>query len=148
LDIYLGNNWQGVAKIAGGAIIGGLGLASEALGSGDVAQVTANRLSHEEAVGDFITNAEQNGLRALGREVSVNTPFGRRVYDVVLQNEAGVITGVEIKSSAAAFARFDAAARQQFAADRWVNLYGASTIGKNSWMGVIDNTIKLLWEVP
>lgn len=56
--------------------------------------------------------------------------------------------GVEIKSSGSAFGRFDAAARQQFAADRWLNSQGGSqAIGKQQGL-VIDSAIKVLWEAP
>lgn len=43
------------------------------------------------------------------------------------------------------FKRFDAAARQQFSADRWINTFGAQGVGeaKNIYL---DNTIKVLFE--
>lgn len=84
----------------------------------------------------------------LGREVSVNTPFGQRKYDLVVRNRVtGAVTGVEVKSSQKAFERFDEPARQQFAADRWLNREGGlEAVGKNKGM-FIDNSIKSLWEI-
>lgn len=100
------------------------------------------------AVDDFVALAEANGFDIVGREVSVRTPFGGRRYDVVLRNlQTGEIGGVEIKSSQAAFDRFDAAARQQSAADRFVSRNGAVATGR--FEGVeIDSAIKILWEIP
>lgn len=108
--------------------------------------MTANRIAGAQAGDDFIANAEANGMRVAGREVSVQTPFGLRRYDVVLRSPAtGELQGVEIKSSMGAFNRFDAAARQQFAADRWVNRYGADIVGQNASLGRIQGASKILW---
>jgi hypothetical protein len=117
-------------------------LAAESAG----AQVAANRIAGAQAVDDFIANAEANGAQVAGREVSVQTPFGLRRYDVVLRDPAtGALQGVEVKSSVGAFNRFDAAARQQFAADRWVNQYGADAVGQNASLGRIQGSSKILW---
>lgn len=57
-------------------------------------------------------------------------------------------TAVEIKSSLKAFKAFDADARRQFAADRWVNMRGGVTaVGQYKGL-TIESTIKILWEVP
>jgi len=100
------------------------------------------------SVDDFAAHAEGNGFDVMGREVSVNTPYGQRRYDLVIRNrQTRAITGVEIKSSQAAMARFDAGARQQLAADRWLNTRGgADAIGKLKGTR-IEDTIKILWEV-
>ena len=99
-------------------------------------------------VDDFIAQAEKNGFKVVGREVQVNTPFGARRYDVLLRNRSTLkSTAIEIKSSESAFERFDEAARQQFAADRYVNRYGADAVGR--FKGTrIEETAKILWEVP
>jgi hypothetical protein len=99
------------------------------------------------AVDDFAAQAQRNGFDVVGREVTVDTPFGQRRYDLALRNQqTGAVTGVEIKSSEAAFTRFDAPARQQFAADRWLNARGgAEAVGKLKGTQ-IDDAIKILWE--
>lgn len=101
------------------------------------------------AVDDFVAQARKNGFDVVGKEISVKTPFGQRRYDVVLRNrQTGTATGVEIKSSRAAFNRFDEAARQQFAADRWLtNEGGLEAIGKAKGV-FIEDVVKTLWEVP
>ncbi len=97
------------------------------------------------AVDDFASTAQKNGYAVLGREVSVRTPFGRRRYDLVVRNGNGPITGVEIKSSQHAFQRFDAAARQQFAADRWLRMNGGlNAMGNNKGL-FIEDCIKISW---
>jgi hypothetical protein len=99
-----------------------------------------------DPVDDFIAQAETNNFRVLGREVKVRTPFGERRPDVVLQNrETLEIGGVELKSSLREFSRLNP---QQFAADRWINRFGAPTFGtRASQAGVqrIDSTVKILW---
>jgi hypothetical protein len=35
------------------------------------------------SVDDFAAQAQKNGFDVLGREISVNTPFGQRRYDLV-----------------------------------------------------------------
>jgi hypothetical protein len=114
-----------------------------------VAQVTANWLRHEAAVADFVSAAERNGLKVLGTRVSVRTPFGKRVFDAVLEHPVtGARTGVEIKSTLEAFLRRDAFALRQLFADRYVSSYGAVAIGRKADIGLIQNTIKILWELP
>lgn len=89
----------------------------------------------------------KNGFSLLGTEVSVTTPFGTRKFDVVLRNvTTKEVTAVEIKSSMAAFNRWDAAARQQFAADRYVKQFSAEAIGKGKRIGVIQDIIKVVWK--
>jgi hypothetical protein len=99
------------------------------------------------AVDDFAVQAQRNGFDVIGREVSVDTPFGRRRYDLVIRDRAtGAITGVEIKSSQSAFKRFDEAARQQFAADRWLRTQGGLDATGNNKGLFIEDAIKILWE--
>jgi len=109
-------------------------------------QATLNQLQHEAAVNDFIAKARINGFDVAGTEVYIQTPFsaaGRRV-DVLLRNPlTNDLQAIEIKSSLAAFNRFDAAARQQFAADRWINQYGAQSV-----LGWVESSMKILWTVP
>jgi hypothetical protein len=66
----------------------------------------------------------------------------------VVRNQAtGAVTGVEIKASRSALDRFDAAARQQFAADRWLRQNGGlDAVGKGNGF-FIEDCIKILWEV-
>lgn len=110
--------------------------------------VNANRLAGARAVDDFIAQAEANGMQVVGRETTFRTPFGARRIDVILLNpETGSIGGIEIKSSLGAFNRFDAAARQQFSADRWINTFGATSVGEQSGI-TINSTIKILWQAP
>jgi len=110
--------------------------------------VQANRIAGARAVDDFIAQAEANGMQVVGREVTFDTPFGARRMDVILLNpETGGVGGVEIKSSLGAFERFDAPARQQFSADRWINSFGAQGTGRYKDI-FIDNTIKILWPPP
>jgi hypothetical protein len=113
-------------------------------------QVTQNYLAGEAAEADFIANAQANGFIVSGRRVSVETPFGRRVIDVVLKDHKNpnLNYGVEVKSSLNALNRNDAAARQQFAADRWINQYGANVVGSWRDQGLerIEGTIKILWR--
>jgi hypothetical protein len=40
---------------------------------------------------------------------------------------------------------FPFSARQQFAADRWVNQYGADAVGQNASLGRIQGSSKILW---
>src|SRR5260370_15290617 len=95
---------------------------------------------------DFVANALAKGLSVVGRRVAVNTPFGMRFIDGVLEDpNTGLNYGVEIKSSVGAFNRNDAAARQQFAADRWINQYGAVGIGQHHGLK-IAGTAKILWR--
>ena len=99
------------------------------------------------AVDDFIAQAEAGGFELIDKEVSVVTPFGQRKYDVAIRSlESGDVYGIEIKSSESAFNRFDQPARQQFAADRWVNQHGAEAVGKVKGTE-IDSAVKILWEV-
>jgi len=100
------------------------------------------------AVDDFVAQARRNGFDVVGRNVTVNTPYGQRIYDLALRNrQTRVVTGVEIKSSKAAMARFDKAARQQFAADRWLNTRGGATAVGKLKDTKINDTIKILWEI-
>lgn len=62
----------------------------------------------------------------------------------VLRGPGGQVGGVELKSSLNAFNRFDAPARQQFSADRWINEFGAQGVGQAEDI-FLDNTIKILW---
>jgi RHS repeat-associated protein len=105
------------------------------------------RMPGVSAVDDFASKATANGFDVVGREVAVNTPFGQRRYDVVLRDRTtGAIHGVEVKSSQNAFEKFDEAARQQFAADRWVNRWGADAVGQ--YKGVrIEGSSKILWDM-
>jgi hypothetical protein len=114
------------------------------------AQVTVNRLGHEAAVDDFMARAAKNGFDVLGEgEVSVRTPFGLRKYDTALRSQStGGVSGIEIKSTPGAMSRWDAAARQQSAADRWVNLYGSQVIGVNEGIGTISSTCRVFWAAP
>ena len=92
--------------------------------------------------------AKANGYEVVSREVSFNTPFGQRKYDLVLRNPAtGATSGVEIKSSAGAMNRWDADARQQFAADSWINMNGGATsVGGAGKGGIeIQSTYKIQW---
>ncbi len=101
------------------------------------------------AVNDFVEQAERNGLDVLGREITVNTPFGQRRYDIVVRDRAtGAVTGIEIKSSRGAFHRFDGPARQQFAADRWLREQGGLHAVGGAKGLFIDDAVKILWEVP
>lgn len=85
-------------------------------------------------------------MQVVGREVTFITPFGNRRYDLILRNPAtNATSGIEIKSSASAMDRWDAAARQQFAADRWINMNGGATsIGGKGGI-TIESTYKLQW---
>jgi hypothetical protein len=107
------------------------------------------RIPGASAVDDFVAQATDNGFDVVGREITVNTPFGARRYDVVLRNRQTLeVTGIEIKGSEAAFSRFDAPARQQFAADRWLNMQGGlEAVGGHQGL-MIDNALKILWNVP
>jgi len=98
------------------------------------------------AVDDFAEKAKLNGFEIAGREVSVQTPFGLRRYDVVIRDKlTGLRTGVEIKSSRSAFRRFEA---QQEAADKWLKMQGGlQAVGGYEGLK-IDTTIKILWELP
>jgi hypothetical protein len=100
------------------------------------------------AVDDFERQARQHGFEVVGREVPVNTPFGRRRYDVVLRDpETGRAHGIETKSSWSAFDRFDQPARQQSAADQWLNqVGGANAVGRYEDL-YIDSVVKVLWEL-
>jgi hypothetical protein len=110
--------------------------------------VTANRAGHERSVDDFCAKAEANGYEVVGRGTSFHTPFGRRDVDVILRNKTtGEVGGIEIKSSMEAFNRFDEAARQQFAADRWINTGGAQGVGAASGE-VLNYTMKIQWSPP
>jgi len=98
------------------------------------------------AVDDFVAQAQANGFEVVAREVSFQTPFGLRRYDLVLRNPLTRATsGIEIKSSMGAMDRWDAAARQQFAADRWINSNGGATAVGGKGPIRIDSTYKILW---
>jgi len=102
-----------------------------------------------DPVDDFIEHAKANGYEVLGKEISFKTPFETRHVDVVIRNPlTGKIGGVEIKSSAEEFAKLKP---EQFAADRWINRFGAKAVGKNAKAaGVtsIDHTVKIQWPPP
>jgi hypothetical protein len=160
-----------IEQAAWTAITGGVGAIAErtvakATGKGFLSKITgtiggwvrglwgakgmteANRIMGARAVDDFIARARACGMEVLGRDVTFKTPFGARRMDVILKNpQTGLIGGVEIKSSVGALNRFDAAARQQFSADRWINTFGAQGAGRHSDM-FIDNTVKILWPAP
>ena len=69
-----------------------------------------------------------------------------RRYDLILRNRTtGATSGTEIKSSANAMNRFDAPARQQFAADRWINTNGGATSVGSKGGITIDSTYKIQW---
>jgi hypothetical protein len=97
---------------------------------------------------DFAAKARDHGFEIVGQHLRVNSPFGQRDYDVVIRDPvSGRILGVEVKSSVDAFLRNDEAARQQFAADRWLNREGGlDAIGKGKGIH-IDEAIKILWEL-
>ena len=113
-------------------------------------QATQNYIAGEAAEADFVANAQANGFTIAGRKVSIDTPFGRRVIDVVLRDPKNPTLnyGVEVKSSVGAFNRNDAAARHQFAADRYINQYGAEVVGEWRKQGLthIAGTSKILWR--
>jgi hypothetical protein len=118
----------------------------DALGRFSSKTHTGQRPPGFSAVDDFASKAENNGFDVVGREVVVNTPFGQRRYDVVLRDRmTGAVHGVEVKSTQSAFEKFDEAARQQFAADRWVNRWGAEAVGRFKGLR-IEGSSKLLWE--
>jgi RHS repeat-associated protein len=103
-----------------------------------------------DPVDDFIAQAEANGFEVIGREVTFHTPFGQRHVDVLLRNlsNPSQIGGVELKSSLEAFERLEP---QQFAADRYINMFGARATGeKAAELGVVrlDSTVKILWPPP
>ncbi len=120
----------------------------DALGQWVAKSSPGQRIPGISAVDDFERQALDNGFEIVGREISVNTPFGLRRYDVVLKDpETKLIHGIEIKSSQAAFDKFDRAARQQFAADRWLNSRkGAEAVGEGAGLW-IENATKVLWEL-
>jgi hypothetical protein len=98
------------------------------------------------SVDDFVAQAQKNGYEVVGREVTFNTPFGQRRYDLVLRDPRTLRTsGIEIKSSAGAMDRWDAAARQQFAADRWINMNGGATSVGGKGGIAIESTYKIQW---
>lgn len=100
-----------------------------------------------DPVDDFIAHAEANGFQLVGREVTFKTPFGNRRADVLLMDpRTGRISGFEVKSSVQEFNRFNPA---QFAADRYINRFGANATGEKAVeLGVseLDNMTKILWE--
>ncbi len=99
---------------------------------------------------DFCALAEANGLEVI-REVTYRTPFGNRRYDAVLRDpKTGEASGVEIKSSESAMNRETGSdARQQFAADRWINMKGqsggVSSVGSKGGIR-IKSTYKVQWR--
>lgn len=98
------------------------------------------------AVLDFIRAAEKNGFVVAGREVVVHTPFGDRRYDVLLRSQVtGKYTAVEVKSSWNAFTRFDREARQQFAADRWLNRRGGANATGRFKRYHISGAGRIMW---
>jgi hypothetical protein len=107
------------------------------------------RIPGAPTVDDFVAQAGDSGFDVIGREITVDTPFGARRYDVVLRNRQTLeVTGIEVKSSEAAFSRFDAPARQQFAADRWLNMQGGlEAVGEHQGL-MIDSALKIHWKVP
>lgn len=123
--------------------------AAESAALGRAAQVTASRAAHEAAVADFVAAAEASGMEVLGTNVTVYTPAGKRILDVVLRKPAtNAVTAVEIKSSAGAMTRWGWFARRQFLADCWINAHGAVAVGEKSHIGLIHNTVKILWQIP
>jgi hypothetical protein len=97
------------------------------------------------AENDSIANAQQNGYVVLGRQVTFNTRFGHRRYDWVLQDpETGLASGIEIKPSEGAMDRWDAVVQQQFSADRWININGATSIGSKNGITILS-TYKIQW---
>lgn len=128
-------------------VIGKMVSANKKSATKQLAQVQINKQQGDLAELDFVAAARANGYEVLGTHVCVHTPFGLRYFDVVLSKN-GHNTAVEIKSSLKAFKAFDADARRQFAADRWVNMRGGVTaVGQYEGL-TIESTIKILWEVP
>ena len=84
-----------------------------------------------------------------GHNVYVRTPWGPRIYDLVVRGRAqGVLTGIEVKSSRAAFDKF---IRDQFCKDWWVNRYGGEIFGEEAGRRLIKgaslrDALKILWE--
>lgn len=100
----------------------------------------------QSAVDHFVAQAQRNGYQVMGREVTFKTLFGPRRYDVILRDPVtGRFSGIEIKSSEAAMNRGDAAARQQFAADRWINLNGGATSVGGKGGIIIESTYTIQW---
>jgi RHS repeat-associated protein len=130
---FLAANWSAFANAANAT-------------AAELPQVTVNNTVGNAARDDFIANMEANGFILAGKEVYADTPFGERIVDTVWRDpETGLNYGVEIKSSMGALKRFDADARRQFAADRWINYYGV--VAKGRYKGLrIDGTCKILWR--
>lgn len=149
-DISSGHIGSGIFNVVAGlAGLGGFGgavkagaVVGKALAARAARIVKANRLGHERAVQDFVSKANSKGYNVVGTEVTFATPLGNRRLDVVVENLAtGKIGGVEIKSTMGAFGRFDPL---QFAADRWINTFGAKAVGRFDGL-VIHDTIKIKW---
>lgn len=84
--------------------------------------VQQNRTTGNAAADHVAEQLRDAGFSIAGREVSVGTPFGLRRADIVLEIN-GRFHGIEVKSGCAR------RSTEQFAKDRWIDLYGGAAVG-------------------
>jgi RHS repeat-associated protein len=87
-------------------------------------QAAINRRVGPRVQSDFAAHLRKNGMKVVGEKVHVQTPFGRREIDIVIEHN-GKYYGLEIKSGRGRGV-------EQFSKDRWINLEGAEFVGERA----------------
>lgn len=91
---------------------------------GKFASVSGSPAPGTTAAANYAEFLNKNGVNVVGQEMVVNGPLGPRRYDIVVQDAAGNLQGIEIKSGGATKTTY-----QDFT-DRFVNQFGAPGAGK------------------
>jgi filamentous hemagglutinin len=91
---------------------------------GKFASVSGSPAPGTTAAANYADFLKTNGVNVVGQEMVVNGPLGPRRYDIVVQDSAGNLQGIEIKSGSATKTTY-----QNFT-DSFVNQFGAPGAGK------------------
>jgi len=91
---------------------------------GKFASISGSPAPGTTAAGQFADFLASNGVNVVGQEVVVYGPLGVRRYDIVVQDSAGILHGIEVKSGSATPTLY-----QRFT-DMFVNNFGASGAGR------------------
>lgn len=101
---------------------------------GKFASVAGSPAPGTTSASQFADFLSSNGVNVVGKEVAVNGPLGKRVYDIVTQDSSGALHGIEIKSGGATRDTY------QVFSDQFVNRFGASGVGRFSGKTISTST--------
>jgi len=125
-----GSNSTG-AGASGGTAVGEIGVGVRVYPDGSLrtpdgkfASVSGSPAPGTTAVANYAEFLNKNGVNVVGQEMVVNGPLGPRRYDIVVQDAAGNLQGIEIKSGGATKGTY-----QDFT-DKFVNQFGAPGAGR------------------